>query len=158
MLRGMGRLSRFNPKGGIEDFWQEFKKPQPYRIPILLVSALVPLTALYMLASERTMIPPRSPEVFYITTFEPDRTDQDIIASNVENQERKDRLQARIDEIEEKKKEAYRALGRATGLDVDAMEAEIEAEREAEEAAAATRQDAREQAATESADSKEPSQ
>jgi len=32
--------SRFNPTGGIADFWNEIRRPQPYRWPILLASIL----------------------------------------------------------------------------------------------------------------------
>ena len=64
----------------------------------------------------------------------PDRTDEEIMASNIANQERKDALRAEQERIAEEKKDMYRALGRATGIDVEAMEAEIEAERAAEEA------------------------
>lgn len=139
MLAIMGKLSRFNPAGGIADFWHEFRKPQPYRIPILLVSFGIPLTGTYFLAQEKHMIPPERPEVTYITSFEPGRSDAEIIASNIENQRRKDAEAARIAALEEEAREAYRALGRATGIDVDAMEREIAAERAAEEAAAEAR-------------------
>jgi hypothetical protein len=135
MLHGMSMLSRFNPKTGAEDFWEVFRRPQPYRIPILLVSTLIPVTVLYFFVGERTMIPPRSPEVTYITTFPEGRTDEEILASNIENQERQDASRARREALEERKREAYRALGRATGLDVDAMEREIAEERAREEAA-----------------------
>lgn len=138
----MSMLSRFDLRGGIGDFWEQFRKPQPYRVPILLVSALIPIVSIYLFVGERTLIPPRSPEVTYITTFPDDRTDDEIRASNIENQERKDRLRAHREAIEERKRDAYRALGRATGLDVDAMEAEIEAERAREEAAERARLEA----------------
>ncbi|MHA6334544.1 hypothetical protein ACXYL9_12775 [Qipengyuania sp. CAU 1752] len=130
----MSMLSRFNPKTGAEDFWEVFRRPQPYRIPILLISTLIPLTVLYFFVGERQMIPPRSPDVTYITTFPEGRTDEEILASNIENQERQDALRARRAALEERKREAYRALGRATGLDVDAMEREIDEERAQEEA------------------------
>lgn len=132
----MGKLSRFNPAGGVADFWTEFRKPQPYRIPILLVSFGIPLTGTYFLAQEKHMIPPERPEVTYITSFAPGRTDAEIIASNIDNQRRKEAEAARIAELEEQTREAYRALGRATGIDVDAMEREIAAERAAEKRAA----------------------
>ena len=36
----MGRLQRLNPGPGIVDFWTEFKRPNPYRWPILIASIL----------------------------------------------------------------------------------------------------------------------
>ena len=127
--------SRFNPRTGIADFWHEFRKPNPYRWPILLASALPIGLIMYWATDEAVFIPPAAPDVTYITSFAPDRTDEEIVASNIANQERKDALAARRAEIEEQKRQMYRDLGRATGVDVDAMEAEIEAERAAEEAA-----------------------
>ena len=79
--------------------------------------------------------PPATPDIVYITTFAPDRTDEEIIASNIANQERKEARQ-RLEEARiEKRREMYRALGQATGIDTDKMEAEIAEERAREEAA-----------------------
>lgn len=143
MLRAMGMLTRFNPTSGIQDFWNEFRRPQPYRIPILLVSAAVPIILIFAFIggrSEKAAL--ERPDVFYITTFEPGRTDEEIMASNIENQKLKEERAARRAELEERKKDAYRALGRATGLDVDAMERQIEEERAREEAAREANQQA----------------
>ena len=133
----MGRLSRFNPAPGVKDFWTEFTRPQPYRIPILLASIAIPGTFFMVFAAnQETIVPPRSPDVTYITSFAPDRTDEEIIESNVENQIRKDQRREQLEAIEERRRELYRALGRATGVDVDEMEHEAEIERAREEAEA----------------------
>ena len=118
------------------DFWDYVRQPQPYRWLILAVSFL-PLTLILWWATEESiLVPPAPPQVTYITSYAPDRTDEEIAASNEANQRRKEELRAQREEIEERKRQMYRDLGRATGIDVDAMEAEIEAERAAEEAAA----------------------
>jgi len=170
-------VQRLNPAPGIADFWAEFKRPNPYRWPILAGSALLTGSLMFMLTDravsfnwivggvlvligglvlaaliaehvrihlgvlavaavmtgvllyqftrERVRIPPRPPEVTFITTFEPGRTDAQIAESNRANQSKQDKLRAEQAAREEKAKDAYRALGRATGLDVDAMEREI---------------------------------
>lgn len=125
----MRALHRLNPGPGISDFWSEFRKPQPYRWPILAVSALPFAVIFYWAAGEEVYLPPERPTVTYITSFAPDRSEAEIIASNEANQAKKDELRAQQEEFEQKKREMYRALGRATGVDVDAMEAQIEAER-----------------------------
>ena len=102
------------------------------RFGVLLVAGLLTTTLLYQLTRERVRIPPRPPEVTYISTFEPGRSDTDIEATNLANQKLQDRLRVEQAEREEKAKDAYRALGRATGIDVDAMERDI-ARREAQE-------------------------
>ena len=170
-------VQRLNPAPGIADFWAEFKRPNPYRWPVLAGSAVLTGSLMFMLTDhavsmnwlvgavlalvggvvlaallaervkirigvlavaalmtcglvyqftrERVRIPPRPPEVTYISTFEPGRSDADIAASNLANQKEQDRLRAEQKAREEKAKDAYRALGRATGIDVDAMEREI---------------------------------
>ncbi len=129
----MSFISRFNPKPAVADFWSEFTRPQPYRIPILLASVAATGVLIFAFTQEKVVLPPERPQVTYITTFAPGRTDEEIRAGIEANQERKDALAAALAEREERKRELYRALGRASGMDVDAMEAELAAE----EAAAA---------------------
>jgi hypothetical protein len=128
--------SRFNPVGGLADFWNEIRRPTPYRWPILLASVLCSGAIIYSIASESVLVPPERPKVSLISTFAPGRSDAEIMASNRANQIRKERLAAEQARREEEVKAAYRALGRATGLDVDAMERRAAAERAAEEARA----------------------
>jgi len=131
--------SRFNVGHGLIDFWNEFRKPNPYRWPILMVSSLPVLVALYWLSHEIYYAEPERPKVTYITTFAPGRSQAEIEASNEANQLRKDELQAQQEELAERKKQMYRDLGRATGLDVDAMEAQIARDKAREEAEQAAR-------------------
>ena len=130
---------RISPKydvaGGIGDFWNEIRRPQPYRIPILIASCAFPAFMLYFFAQERVFVPPAAPDVVYITTFAPDRSEDDIVASNLENQERKEARERLFEARMQKRREMYRALGQATGIDTDKMEAEIAAEKAREEAA-----------------------
>ncbi|MEQ8412354.1 MAG: hypothetical protein RIC51_02465 [Erythrobacter sp.] len=127
--------SRFNPKTGALDFWHEFTKPNPLRWPILAASCLPLVVIFAWLSSETAYKEPARPDVTYINTFDPDRTDEEIMASNIENQEVKELRQAREQAIAERKRELYKALGRASGMDVDEIERKAEAERAAEEAA-----------------------
>lgn len=128
--------SRFNPTGGIADFWNEIRRPTPYRWPILGLSLLCSFLLLFWVTRERVLAPPERPDVSFISTFAEGRSEAEIIASNIANQKRKERLAAEQARREEEVKAAYRALGRATGLDVEAMERRIAEEKAAEEAAA----------------------
>lgn len=126
--------SRYNPSGGIKDFLNEIRRPTPYRWPIMIVSMLCTLGLMYWVVSESVLVTPERPKVSFISTFEPGRTDAEIVASNIANQQRNDRLAAEQAERDEAVKDAYRALGRATGIDVDAMERKIAQEKAAEDA------------------------
>lgn len=126
--------SRFNPGPGLIDFWHEFRKPNPYRWPILAVSAAPVGAVLLWFFNDIYYADPARPEVTYITSYAPDRSDAEIEATNVENQRRKDELRTQQEELSERKKQMYRELGRATGLDVDAMEEQIANDKAREEA------------------------
>jgi hypothetical protein len=75
---------------------------------------------------------PGPPEVTYIESWPADRSIKDIVASNLERQKIEDAQEAKI-------REAYKVLGRASGMDVDRIEREAEAARaeKAKQAAAA---------------------
>lgn len=180
----MRRLQRLNPGPGLADFWTEFKRPNPYRWPVLagsalltgsllflltddavsfnwivggvlaliggvalaamiaehvrirfsvlLIAAAITGTILYQFSKERWRIPPAPPEVTFITTFAPGRSDAEIAASNRANQIEQDRLRAEQKQREEEAKDIYRALGRASGIDVESMERRIAREKAAE--------------------------
>lgn len=126
--------SRYNPTDGIQDFWNEIRKPTPYRWPVLGLSLLCTFGLMFFIMTESVLAPPEKPKVSFISTLEAGRSDAQIIASNRANQERKERLAAEQARRDEEVKDAYRALGRATGLGVDAMERRIAEDKAAEDA------------------------
>ena len=129
--------SRFNPVSGFADFWNEIRRPQPYRLPILIVSSLPVAGMLYWGMNSTTYGEPERPNIEYITTLDEARTDAQIAAENTSNQELKDLRAAEEARIAEAKRNMYKALGAAAGMDVDAIERKAAATRAAEEAAAA---------------------
>jgi len=130
-------LSRLNPIPGIRDFKQEFLRPNPYRGRIMLAAAAVTFAIFSVIMREGSVGLPHPPQVTYISTFAPDRTDEEIISSNIENQRRKEQLAAEQAERNAKVQEIYRNLGRMSGMDVEKIEREAQIQREAEEKAAA---------------------
>ncbi|AKH43969.1 hypothetical protein FHS61_001283 [Altererythrobacter atlanticus] len=130
----MGFWRNVSPSGAVADFVSVWRD-NPHRWRVLAVSIAATTGLMMLFIPESQLAEPPRPKITYITTFDPERTEQEIIASNLENQKRKEELEARLAEAEERRKDMYRALGRATGLDVDAMEEEIAREQAAEEAA-----------------------
>jgi hypothetical protein len=118
----MSFFRRIAPRRAVEDFAHEWRRPNPYRWRILAVSAAATFAMLVVLIPEGERVPPAPPEVTYITSFAPDRTDAEIIASNIENQRIKDQREAEAAAREERRRENFRALARATGLDADELE------------------------------------
>lgn len=131
----MRMVSRFNVKSGASDLWGYLREPRPYRWTFLFLSCAMTFGILYNFMKESVFVPPDKPKVVFISTFAEGRTDQEIRQSNLENQKRKEAREAEFAKLRERKVDAYKALGRATGLDVETMEREA-AVRNAREAAA----------------------
>ena len=131
----MSLWRRISPRRAVADFAHEWQQPNPYRWRVLGVSIAATFAILMVFVPKNQRVTPRPPEVTWITTYAPGRTDAEITASNLLNQQRKEELAAQQAAREERRKELYRQLGRATGLDVDAMEADIARESAAEQAA-----------------------
>jgi len=131
-----GFLQLISPKRAIKDFAGEWNAPNPYRWHILGLAGAITFAMLFFLIPKSTKVPPKDPEVIWITTFAESRTQADIIASNCANHALRVELEKRLAARAELRKELYKQLGRATFIDVDAMEAEAEADRAADAAAA----------------------
>ncbi|AWW73705.1 hypothetical protein CD351_04595 [Erythrobacter sp. KY5] len=131
---GVLQKSRFNPAPGVIDFWHEFRKPNPYRLPILLMSSLPIAALMYYLIQDRNYVTPERPQITYISTLAEGRSDEEIIASNLENQEIKNLREAQEEALEARKRDIYKALGAAAGMDVDEIDRRGRAARAAEEA------------------------
>lgn len=134
----MSFWSRISPVGAVKDFADEWKQPTGHRWVAMGIAIATTSTIMIVFLPANQRIDPPRPEIFYITTWAPDRTHEEIIASNIAYQKRKDEIQDLYDQRAELRKDMYRQLGRASGLDVDAMEAEIEQDRAADEALAET--------------------
>ena len=126
----MSYWRNISPSGAIGDFVREFTRPNPYRWPIIGVSLAATFTLFSVMWNEGGEGPPPRPDVTYITTFAPGRTNAEIIASNEANQRRKDEEAAQQAARDERVKNIYRTLGRVSGMDVDKIEREAAAEQE----------------------------
>lgn len=133
--------SRFNPASGISDFWNEIRRPTPYRWPILALSILPAGLILYWAMGSTVYGEPERPRITYITTLDAARTDAEIMAENRANQEIKDLREAESERVAARKREMYKALGAAAGMNVEEIERKAEAERAAEAAAEAKRRE-----------------
>ena len=118
----MSYWRRISPRGAISDFLEEWRQPRPYRWQILGLAVAITFAGIVFLIPDSQRIPPARPDVTYITTWEEGRTDEEIAASNAANQARKDEAARLAAEREALKREAYRALARASGFDPDELE------------------------------------
>lgn len=120
----MGFAKNISPRGALSDIVAIFKEKQDYKLLFFLAAAVPPIllvTMFYNDAKRLNKLPP--PEVFYFESWDATRNYQDIVA------EREGRLKLREALLEERRQK-YKLLGRASGIDVDKIEAETAAARE----------------------------
>lgn len=120
---------RVSPKRAIVDFAETWRQPTPHRWPILGVAIALTFFTFMLFIPKSQRVPPPKPDVIWITTYAPDRTRAQIIASNCANQQLMDELQKRLDERANLRREMYAALGRATFINVDKILKEAKEER-----------------------------
>lgn len=123
------------PRGMIADFAEVFRQAGKNRWRIAIAAALCTGGIFSVMMQEGGRGLPRPPEVTYITVWDPHRTEAEIVASNIANQRRKERLAAEQAEREENVRQIYKTVGRASGMDVDAIERKAKAEQAADAAA-----------------------
>lgn len=124
---------KINPRGAIADFRTVYQEAGRNRWRFLALSAAATFSVFSVMFQEEQRGIPHPPKVTFITTFAPGRSDAEIIASNKENQAYQDRLAAEQAKRDEEVRRMYKTIGRASGMDVDAIEREAQAERAAEE-------------------------
>ena len=124
-----------SPKRAVNDFAEHWQRPTPHRWQILGVACAATFALFMSFVPDDKRVTPERPELIYISTLDESRSDAQIIAANCANQQLQNEIAAAIEQSEERKREIYRQLGRATFVDVDEMEREAAARRAAEEAA-----------------------
>ena len=123
-----------SPRGMLADFKEVYRQAGKNRWWIGLASAACTIAVFSMMWQEGGRGRPKPPEITYITVWDPTRTEAEIVASNIANQRRKERLAAEQAKREEEVKNIYRTIGRASGMDVAAIEKKAAADRAAEAA------------------------
>lgn len=133
----MSYWRKINPVGAVGDFITVFRQAGRNRWRISAVAAATTIAIFSIMAQESWRIPPPKPELTYVTSWRADRSEAEILASNVENQRIKDAKAAFEAKNAEEVRQLYKTLGRYSGMDVDAIEKKA---REDEAAEARTKQ------------------
>jgi hypothetical protein len=111
----------------VKDFVAVFRDAGTNRWRIALAASCTALT-FSMLTREEHRIPQRLPYITYINSWRDGRSDAEIKASNVANQKMKEKEAAEAERDAQETRDLYKALGRASGMDVDAIEAKAKAD------------------------------
>ena len=135
LIKRSGYWKDVKPTGMIADFITVWKQAGTNRWRIAAVSAACTFSVFYLMSTQGGEAPHPPPEVTYITSWKADRSDQEIVASNIAHQKVVDKLEAEQAKRDEQVKDIYRTIGRMSGMDVEKIEREAAAERAAEEKA-----------------------
>lgn len=130
----MSFWTNINPGGAISEFIFVFRHAGRNRWWIALLSAAITVGMIAVLTMESWKMPRKLPEVTYITTFPEDWSEAESKAFRAENQRRKEQRQAEQAAYEAEGRKLWEDLGRASGMDVEAIKKKAEAERAAEAA------------------------
>lgn len=136
-LAAMSIWKNVDPVGAIADLRTVWQQAGKNRWWFAVLAAAATGGTFSVMFQEEHRILPRPPKVTYITSWRADRTDAEILASNIVNQKYQDQLRAEQAKREEDVRNIYKKIGRMSGMDVDAIEAKAQAERAAEQAAKA---------------------
>ena len=138
MLRSFLRL--FDLRLATRELWKVLGAQDiPHRWRWMVVSAIIPVSVFSWFYSQEYIAEPRPPKVIYVQNWRADRTDAEIIAGNIAAAQAKAAQQAMEDQRAEDMKQMYKAVGRATFIDVDKIERDAKAEQAAEEARGAAK-------------------
>lgn len=126
---------KVHPVGAVADFREVYRQAGTNRWRFAIAAAAMTIAIFSVIWQEGMRGPPARPVVTLIKSWPADRSDAEIIRTNRENQERKERLAAEQAKRDEDVRKFYKELGRASGMDVEAIEKEAQTERTAAEAA-----------------------
>lgn len=124
-----------NPTGAIGDFLTVYRQAGRNRWWIGLIAAGLTVGTFSVMTGESWKKPRELPQITYITSWPEDRTEEETRAFIIENQKRKDELEAAQKAADEEARKLWKTLGRASGMDVDKIDAQASKERAAQEAA-----------------------
>lgn len=135
LFKRSGYWKDVSPTGMVADFREVWKQAGQNRWRFAALSAACTFGVFYLMSTQEAKGPHPPPKVTYISVLKAHRTDSEIAAENVENQKRKEAWEAEVARREKDVQDMYKAVGRASGMDVDKIAREAEVENAAREKA-----------------------
>ncbi len=124
-----------SPTGMIADFRLVWQQAGHNRWRIAAVSAACTFAVFYLMAGQEASAPHPPPKVTWISTLPEGRSDKEILKENIANQKAKEAIALEQAKADAQVRELYKTLGRWSGMDVDKIAREADAEKAAEKAA-----------------------
>lgn len=128
LFKRSGMWRDVTPTGMIADFREVWRQAGHNRWRFAIVAGACTFGVFYVMMQQEGSAPHLPPKVTYITVFAEHRTDAEIEASNLANQKRKEAFALEQARRDEDVRNLYRELGRVSGMDVDKIAREADAQ------------------------------
>jgi len=125
-----------SPTGAIGDFITVFRQAGSNRLRFALLSAAMTIGVFSIMSGESWKIQRKLPEITYINSWPLDRTEEETRAFIEANQKRKEQREELQRQYDEEGRKLWKTLGKASGMDVDSIEAKVKADEAAAKAKA----------------------
>lgn len=128
LFKRSGMWGDVRPTGMIADFREVWRQAGTNRWRFAALSGICTLGVFTVMMQQEASAPHLPPKVTYISVLPEHRTDAEITASNIENQKRKEAIALEKARRDEDVRNIYKTLGRFSGMDVDKIAREADAE------------------------------
>ncbi len=135
MFKRSGMWRDVNPTGMIADFREVWKQAGRHRWRFAIIAGACTFGVFYVMSQQEGSAPHLPPKVTYITVLPEHRTDAEIMASNIANQKRKEAMALEQARRDADVRNLYKELGRWSGMDVDKIARDADAQNAAEQKA-----------------------
>lgn len=127
-MKRTGMWKDVNPTGMVADFKLVWKQAGHNRWRIAAVSAACTFGVFYLMFTQEGSAPHPPPKITWISVLKEHRTDAEIEAENIANQKAKEANARELARRDREVRELYKTIGRYSGMDVDKMARDADAE------------------------------
>ncbi|MCJ2185149.1 hypothetical protein MTR62_21020 [Novosphingobium sp. 1949] len=117
-----------SPTGMWAEFRFVWKQAGQHRWRIAAVSAACTFAVFYLMAGQEASAPHPPPKVTWISVLPENRSDKEILKENIANQKAKETLALEQAKRDEEVRNLYKTIGRWSGMDVDKIARQADAE------------------------------
>ena len=130
-------MRNINPTGALADLRTVFREAGPARWRYAVLAALCTFGTFGIMATQSWKGERRLPEITYINSWPADRTEAETKSFIAANQKKKDAREKAQAESDAEAQKLWMAVGKASGMDVNAIKQKAEADAAAAKAKAA---------------------
>ncbi|WP_068074905.1 hypothetical protein [Novosphingobium lentum] len=134
-----GYLKHVSPVGGLRDFWNQLRAPQPHRLRFILAAGAITGGMFYLMIGQHWSGLPKPPQVTYFPSLAEGRSDKQIVRDNIAATKKANAEKAQDEADDAEIRNRYKAVGDYFGMDTKTPSQQGDAERAAAAKAEAAR-------------------